>query len=297
MDSEARLTLAYFRAYPLEATTQLETWSAEEIAATMRPFPTQDIALVLDHFSSDQAAAVLRLLPTDQTADIITALPTASAIGILRQYDPPVQRELFAKLDSTVGPGLRLSLAYPDGTAASLADPRVVILPPDIPVSRALERIRQDPQRATYYHYVVERDGQLAGLVTTKELLVADPAELVATIMKDQLETVSAESTDEELLQDPNWRLYHTLPVVDRERHFLGILRYRTLRRLEERSEIRHTAGALPQALLHMWEAYAFIGLRIMTDMAQIVETSVAEAAPSRPNESEIDNGATPGTP
>jgi len=291
MDVEPQVTLAYFKAYPLEAVKQLETSTTADIAALLAAFTAQDAAPLLEQFSSYQAALILLLLPQDQAIEILTVLPTHAAIGILRQFEQEVQGDLFARLDQTVGPGLRLSAAYPESTAASLADPRVVTLPPDIPVSAALERIKHDPKRATYYQYVVERDGVLVGLVTTKELVVADPDELVATIMRDQIETVSAEATEEELLQDPNWRLYHTLPVIDRQRHFLGALRYRTLRQIEGRSSIQPTAGALPDALLQMWEAYALIGLRVMTDLAHVVETTVTDTAPLLPQESETTNG------
>jgi Mg/Co/Ni transporter MgtE len=215
MDAEPRLTLAYFKSHPLEVTKQLETWSADDVAAVMATFSAQDMASVLDHFPLAQAAAVLELLPQDTTVEIITLLPTASAIGILRQLEPSVQHNLLTMLDRRVGPSLRLSMTYPEGTAGSLADPRVVILPPDIPVSAALERIKRDPTHATYYHYVVERTGILVGLVTTKELLAASPDRLTATIMNEQIATVAAEATEDELLQAPHWRLYHTLPVVD----------------------------------------------------------------------------------
>lgn len=291
MDAEPRVTLAYFKAYPLDAAKQLESWDPADIADVMGVFEAEDAAPVLEQFSSYQAASVLLLLPQEQAVAILAALPTHAAIGILRQFEPDVQGDLLAHVDQTVGPSLRLSAAYPESTAASLADPRVVTLPPDIPVAAALERIKHDPRRATYYQYVVERDGVLVGLVTTKELVVADPHELVATIMKDQLETVSAEATEDELLQNPHWRLYHTLPVVDRERHFLGALRYRTLRQIEGRSTVQQTAGSLPDALLQMWEAYALIGLRVMTDLAQAVETTVTDAAPILPQESETTDG------
>ena len=291
MEAEPRVTLAYFQAYPLEAAKQLETWTTTDIATVLAAFTAQDAAPLLEQFTSYQAAAVLLLLPHDQAVEILTALPTHAAIGILRQFEPSVQGDLFARLDESVGPSLRLSAAYPESTAASLADPRVVTLPPDISVAAALARIRQDPGRATYYQYIVERDGVLVGLVTTKELVVADPDELVATIMKDQIESVSAEATEEELLQDPNWRLYHTLPVVDRQRHFLGALRYRTLRQIEGRSEVRPTAGSLPDALLQMWEAYSLIGVHILTDLAQVVETTVTDQGPLSNQESETAHG------
>lgn len=276
MDAEIRLTQEYLKSYPLEVVKRLETWPGPEVAEVMRPLPPEDVASVLEYATADMAGEVLLLLPRDQAASVVASLSTASAIDVMRQFDPDVQGEFFSRLEATVGPGLRMSLTYPDGTAASLADPRVTTLPPDITVSAALERIKHASSRATYYHYVVERDGVLAGLVTMKELLVADPDEVVATVMRDQIESITADTLEGEVLQDPNWRLYHTLPVVDRERHFLGALRYRTLRRIEEQFAVSQTSHSLPDMLLQIWEAYALIGLCIMTDLAHVAETGVA---------------------
>lgn len=287
MDAETRLTLEYLKAYPLEALKHLETWTATDIAQVMSPLPPEHVAAVLDHCTDDLAADVLLLLPDEQAAAVIAGLSTPSAIGILRQFDSDRQNRMFALLEPTVGPGLRLRIAYPDGTAGSVADPRVTTLPPDISVSAALERVTRDARRATYYHYVVERDGVLAGLVTTKELLVAAPTDLVATVMRDQVESIAAETLEGEVLQDPNWRFYHTLPVVDRERRFLGALRYRTLKRLEEQVAVSKRPGSLPATLLQMWEAYALIGLRIMTDLAQAAEAGLKVGAPAHTQDGE----------
>ncbi len=297
MDAESRLTLAYLKSHPLEVSRQLESWAAADVATIMAPYSPQDVAAVLEHVSPLQAARILEHLDLDKTADAVTLLPTVTAVGILRQCTPSAQQEVFARLDASVGPSLRLSLTYPDGTAASLADPRVAILPPDITVSASLQRIKRDAAHATYYHYVVKRDGILAGLVTTKELLAASPEQLIATVMNGQIATVAAEATEGELLQNPHWRLYHTLPVVDRDGHFLGALRYRTLRRVEAQFEVKPTAGPLPQALMQMWEAYAMIGLHIMTDLAQTVDTSVSEQRPTLPKEGKETDVTSPETP
>lgn len=297
MDAESRLTLAYFKSHPIDASRLLEAWSAEDIIAVMEEFPPEVIAPVLEFLSPSRTAEVLDLLPQEKTVAIIARFPSASAIRLLRLFEPHRQRDLLTRLDQTLGPSLRLSMDYPDGTAASLADPRVTTLSPDISVADALDRIKHDPAHATYYHYVVNRAGILVGLVTTKELLVADPRHLVATVMNDQFITVSAEATEAEVLQNPHWRLYHTLPVVDREGNFLGALRYRTLRRVEERSSVKSTAGPLPQTLLQMWEAYALIGLRIMTDLAQAIEVSTSENHGTTSQKGEAPHGFTPDTP
>lgn len=297
MDAESRLTLAYFKSHPLEATRQLESWPATDVAAVMAPHSPEDIAAVLEHLSLLHAARILASLSQEKAAEIVTLLPTASAVRILRQYDSSIQNDLLTRLDQSVGPGLRLSMAYPDGTAASLADPRVTTLPPNITVSAALERVKRDAAHATYYHYVVERDGILVGLVTMKELLAASPDQLTATIMNEKIATVAAEATEDELLQASHWRLYHTLPVVDRQNRFIGALRYRTLRRLQEQGEAKPTVGPLPQALLQMWEAYALIGLHLMTDLAQAVETSVSEQSDRIAKEGKATDVTSPKTP
>jgi hypothetical protein len=108
---------------------------------------------------------------------------------------------------------------------------------------------------------------------------------------------VAAEATEDELLQTPHWRLYHTLPVVDRHGHFLGALRYRTLRRVEAQFHVKPTAGHLPQALLQMWEGYALIGLHIMTDLAQAIETGVSEQLPTLTKEGQDTDVISPETP
>lgn len=297
MDAESRLTLAYFKSHPLDASRQLESWPAKDVAAVLTPFLPQDIAALLEHVSARHAAEILPLLSQDKTSDIMTLLPTVSAVRILQQCAPPFQNDLLAQLDQSVGVGLRLSMTYPSGTAASLADPRVTILSPDMTVSAALERIKRDAAHATYYHYIVTLDGILAGLVTTKELLAAPPDQHIAMIMNEQLSTVAAEATEDELLQSPQWRLFHTLPVVDRQGRFIGALRYRTLRRVEAQGTVKPAAGSLPQALLQMWEVYALIGLHLMTDLSQAVETGASEHIPTLQKEGKDTHVTSPDTP
>jgi len=297
MDAESRLTLAYFKSHPLEATRQLESWPATDVAAVLAPYSSEDIATLLEHVSARHAAEILPQLSQDKTSDIMTLLPTVSAVRILRQCDPSVQNDLLARLDQSVGVGLRLSMTYPDGTAASLADPRVTSLSPDMTVLAALERIRRDAAHATYYHYVVKLDGTLAGLVTTKELLAASPDQLITAIMNEQISTVAAEATEDELLQAPQWHLYHTLPVVDRQGRFIGALRYKTLRRVEEQFKVKPAAGPLPQALLQMWEVYALIGLHLMTDLSQTIETGVSEQMPTLQKEGQDTDVTSPEAP
>ena len=52
--------------------------------------------------------------------------------------------------------------------------------------------------------------------------------------MHPNVARLSARAPHSEILVHPRWRDLHALPVVDDDGTFVGALRYRTLRRLEE---------------------------------------------------------------
>ncbi len=296
MDPAHRLTQAYVQAHPLEAARRLESLELAESAALLAPLPPEDIAPVLEHLLPAAGAVLLEGLPPDTATAAFGALSTSSAIGILRHYEPGVQGKYLDGLDATLAGNFRLALAHPEDTAASLADPRVFTLPPDVSVAEALERVRRNARHATYYLYVIDRDQKLAGLVTVKELLASDPDHLVASIMKASVVTLPAEAMVAELLQDPQWRIFHTLPVVNRSGTFLGALRYRTLRRIEDQVGAIQAPASLPGALLTLWEFYSVTGIRVMTNVAEALAAGVGltDAADPATHESDDRKESTP---
>ncbi len=268
MNPTHRLTQAYLRGHPLEAARLLESQPPDEAAIMLEPLPTEDIANVIEHILPDPAAAILERLPISQAAEAIGALSASSALSTIRLLKPSVQGEVLDRLDRNIGASLRLALSYPENTAGSLADPRILCLPLDISATEALTRIAQSPAQATYYHYVLDREGRLAGVVTTKELLSAGPHALVAAVMQDEVVSLRADSRIEEATQHPHWRLFHTLPVVDHNGLFVGVLRYRTLRKLEQEHRGSTEAGQLPEALIALWQVSALVGIQLTADIA-----------------------------
>lgn len=269
MEPGDRLTLAYLQAHPVEAARRLEFLPAQDVVTLLAPFDSTDIALVLEHLLPDAGAALLGHLPINTAAEALSYVSSAAAIALLRQCGRELQSDLVARLTSDVRPTIQRALTYPENTAGSLADPQILTLAPDLSVEEALTRASRDHRRATYYLYVLDRAAKLTGVVSLKQLLAADPNDRVGTVMSSKLVSIGAASTAEELLSHPNWRVFHTLPVVDRNGAFLGALRYRTLRMLEEKPRTNDGPGTLSSALISLWEVYALTGIRVMTDLAE----------------------------
>lgn len=282
MDPGDRLTLAYLRTHPVEVARRLEFLPPQEAVALLAPCESTDLALVLEHLLPDAGAALLGFLPIKTAAEALSYVTPSAAIALLRQCGRDLQADLLAGLTSDVRPTIQRALTYPENTAGSLADPQILTLAPDLPVWEALTRVSRGHRRATYYLYVLDRAAKLTGVVSLKQLLAADPNDLVGTVMSTKLVSVAASSTAEELLSHPNWRVFHTMPVVDRNGAFLGALRYRTLRMLEEKPPVTDGPGTLSSALIGLWEAYALTGIRVMTDLAEAMMPAPTEHSDSK---------------
>ena len=277
MQPEDQLTLGYVRSHPLEAARRIESMKSEDSAGLLAPLPAEDVALVLEHCLPGPASRILANLTLRMTCNIITELSTSSAIGVLRQFDESLRMDLLERLEEAIGSSLRRAMRYPPHTAANLADPRVMTLPPDITIQEALIRTKRDVRHATYYVYVIDRETKLEGLITLKQLIANDGDHLIASLMTTKVVTLSANASIDEILQYPQWERFHTLPVVDRWGTFLGALRYRTLRGIEQDHVQNPDPGPLSQALIQLWEVYSLAGIGIMTDMVKTIGSRESE--------------------
>jgi magnesium transporter len=92
-------------------------------------------------------------------------------------------------------------------------------------VSEALEELRRQPPRGRIiYFYVVDAEGRLQGVVPTRRLLLSPGDQPLADIMVQRVVALPAAATVEEACE---WFIQHrllALPIVDTEKHLLGVV-------------------------------------------------------------------------
>jgi magnesium transporter len=168
---------------------------------------------------------------------------------------PPEDRDrVVAELSSDASVPLRRILRYPQGTAGALMDPQVLSLPGHLPVAEALARVQRSPEHTLYYLYVVDRDQKLVGVLNLRELMLAPSSERLSSIMRADVARLSADSDLDSILAHPAWLEVHALPVIDEAGTFLGVVRYKTLRRLEREAAGKPSPDQALSTLLNLGE-------------------------------------------
>jgi len=189
----------------------------KELAAeTFVEMEPDEQELLIQGFSDNELKEVLDELYVDDATALVEEMPANVVRRILRQADPEMRRSINE------------ILRYPDNSAGSLMTTEYVSLKPDMTVGESILRIRrQGVDKETIYTCYVTRDRTLLGLVTVKDLLLAEDDEIpVSEIMLTNPIFVTTHTDQEEVGRMFTKYNLLALPVVDTENRMVGIVTF-----------------------------------------------------------------------
>ena len=120
-------------------------------------------------------------------------------------------------------------LRYPENSAGALMTMEYVSLRPDMTVEEAILRIRRQgvDKETIYTCYVTASDRKLLGIVTVKDLLLAeDDDDKIEELMITNLICVTTQTDQEEVARMFSKYNFLALPVVDGEHRMVGIVTF-----------------------------------------------------------------------
>jgi magnesium transporter len=205
-DLEEKQIPILFRLLPKEA--------AAETFVEMEP---DNQELLIRGFSDNELKQVLDELYVDDAADIVEEMPANVVKRILKNADPEMR--------SSINQILR----YPENSAGSIMTTEYVSLRPSMTVEEAILRIRRQgvDKETIYTCYVTAKDRTLMGLVTVKDLLLAEDDEtVIEDIMLTNLISVTTRTDQEEVAHMFSKYNFLALPVVDGEKRMVGIVTF-----------------------------------------------------------------------
>jgi magnesium transporter len=269
-----RLALVLLARHPDEAARLLDARPSEEVAGLLEELEDPVGAGLLTRLAPALAAAALGHLAPARAAPLLAALPPHRMARLLRRTPVDRRTALLAGLAPALAVGVRRLLAYEHGTAGSLMDPQVFAIPEDVQVGVALATLAEG-RGAGHYAYGIDREGRLAGVVALRDLLALDPKVALGTVMQRTVVRLRTRDDTRAVVVHPAWTDFHALPVVDDDGVLVGVLRYRTVRRLELEAGGREAPVPLAAALAELY----WLGLVGVTEgIATVVERAAERA-------------------
>ena len=188
----------------------------EQAAETFVEMEPDAQELLIKSFSDNELKEIVDELYVDDAADLVEEMPANVVQRILKQADP----EMRTRINQI--------LRYPDNSAGSIMTTEYVSLRPSMTVEEAILRIRrQGVDKETIYTCYVTEGRKLIGLVTVKDLLLAQDDETpIQEMMETNLISVNTHTDQEEVARMFSKYNFLALPVVDKENRMLGIVTF-----------------------------------------------------------------------
>ena len=187
----------------------------KDLAAETFAFMNSDMQMhLMQMFTDKEIREVLEQSFVDDTVDLIEEMPANMVKRILQNTDSETRQEINRILN------------YPKDSAGSIMTTEYVSLRPDMTVYDAFTRIRRIGvnKETIYTCYVTLDNRKLIGLVSVKDLLIANYEDQISDIMETNPVYVMTDTDKEEVAATASKYDFLAIPVVDKETRLVGIV-------------------------------------------------------------------------
>lgn len=192
--------------------------------------PDELAADVFEFMPPDRQVQVFEELNDEQSFKLLTLMKSNAVTSLLSRIDSDAARTFLRQLPATQSERLIELLRYPEDTVGGIMTNEFVAVRADLSVKQAREGLKERLEKTdfAYLIYVVEdeKERRLCGVISLRELLIADDEKYINEIMDEYVTTVQPL----EPAREAAYRLLNThlaaMPVVNHEGNLLGVVTF-----------------------------------------------------------------------
>ncbi|MDA8337454.1 MAG: CBS domain-containing protein [Peptococcaceae bacterium] len=224
-----RLTISQEKLHNLHPADLAEIVSdldQHERSSLIKNLDDETVAEMLPDVDRDTQVNILENLDIERAADILEEMAPDEAADILGEMPRERSTELLSRMEPGEAEDVRELMAYEQGTAGALMTTEFISFPKELTAEETITRLRELAPDAEiiYYLYVVNESRQLVGVLSLRDLIIAEPSTPIEQIMRTRVVTVNV-GDDYQAVQNliAKYDLL-AVPVVNDEKRLVGVI-------------------------------------------------------------------------
>ena len=182
-------------------------------------------ARVLLELDGADLREVLDTLDDASVASICSSSAPDDAADLLDRLDEERRQRILALLGGTQSAKLESLLEGEEETAGALMNTDFLALDQEITVAQAIEAIRHYPRKESFFYvYCTDTEGHLTGVLSLRNLILAEPTMRLRDMMVQTVVRVQIDSKPEEVAQIVSKYDLLSVPVVDLQNRLVGVV-------------------------------------------------------------------------
>jgi magnesium transporter len=192
----------------------------------MSQFPIDRQALILADLPITVQLSLFNAMSRKAFATIFEQMPTQSQVDFFQFLSKKAQTEILPFLSKSVRENILRLSAYPPDTAGGIMSLDYASVFERMTCAEAIAKVRADApsKKLVYYVYVVNDEQTLLGFVTLKDLIMAEPSQMIADVVHREFVFVYVDEDREEVAKKIEKYDLIAIPVVNRQMQLLGVV-------------------------------------------------------------------------
>lgn len=225
-----------------------------DVVALMHVLPDEFAAGVLERMESDRQGLVLERMGKKEAASLLAEMAPDDRADVVQTLELPLRESILVELDKIepeAADDVRELSAYGEAAAGSIMTTAFVGVAPETKVWQAMAELRrlskEGEAEMIYYVYGLAYGDRLVGVASLRDLILAEPGQLLSDIMTENVVRVLDTDDPEDVARTMAKYDFHALPVVGETGKMLGVITVDDVVDvvIEEATEDAHLMGAV----------------------------------------------------
>ncbi|WP_223700895.1 magnesium transporter [Sutcliffiella deserti] len=186
----------------------------------------EQLTALIQELSQELQLEVLKKIGVEKSAKVMDRMDNDDLATLFDEMDPEVKRAFLSKMNKEESSAVQDLMRYEAETAGRLMTNRYVWIPQAYTVREVVDKLKSFAELAETinYLYVIDEEKRLVGVVSYRDLILADATEKIMDIMFSRVISVHVDTDQEEVAHIIERYDFLAVPVVNDEKELIGII-------------------------------------------------------------------------
>jgi len=212
--------------HPADLATILEQLTPRDRLGVLASMDDETVADAIEEMEPESQVDVLEDLEPERAADVLEEMSPDDAADLVADLSDESREEILALMEQEEAAEVQELLGYPEDSAGGIMTTEYVAVTDELTAIQTIDRLRElEPDAETiYYVYVTDDAEHLVGVLSLRDLIVADPDAPIRSVMREEPVAVDVLADQEEVAQVVARYNLLAVPVVDADGVLRGIV-------------------------------------------------------------------------
>lgn len=217
--------------HPADLADILEELDIKQRAAVFQALDVETAAEALEETDPKVQVSLINDLNSEKASDIIEEMSLSEAADLIGDLPKAKAEVILKEMEKDIADDVKELMTHPEQEAGGMMTTSYLSFSPSTTAREALEKFRSEAADVDLvsYVYVTDEDERLLGVISLRDLILAEADQVLGDIMDERVISVKLDDKDDTIAEQFAKYAVTAIPVVDENEKMQGTIIFKNL--------------------------------------------------------------------